>query len=355
MKLYFKHWLYFFQSMRRPIYIIPGLGGSVIYNNITKTEIWPPSISNVFFPQPFLDKFSVSYENQKFVPNVPSSVGSIGNFKYISVVKNWMKPILRHDYFESFYHFLKGKYSYEQDISGVPYDFRIIGNIEYRKELYNLLKVDIEKKVKETNRKVVFISHSLGGLVLHDFLLEQTPKWNHNYIDKIITINCPYEGSVDALNAILNKKVNKPFLNKIDYLDTISGILWCIPNPYTSPSKVLFQNETTIITSQNMSKIVPEEVWNRIEYHFDDSLKKMTTSHNIKSYIIHSNYIETNQCIDNSILECKTVGDGLIDINSLTYPKRWNNTELISIPNLDHSVVLNSPVLFSILENLIEK
>ena len=355
MRFYFKNMLYFFQSVRRPVYIIPGLGGSVIYNNRTKKEIWPPSLSSVFFPQQFLDNFRLQYEDRHFVPTVESSVGSIGDFKYISVVKNWMKPILRHDYFESFYNFLKEKYSHRQHISSVPYDFRTIGNIDYRRELYRLLKSDVEKTVTETNRKVVFISHSLGGLILHDFLLDQSSSWNHKYIDKIITINCPYEGSVDALNAILNKKINRPFLNKIDYLDTISGILWCIPNPYTSPSRILFQNETTVITNQNVSEIIPEETWEKIEYHFDNSFRKMTMSHTVKSYIIHSNYVETRNCIDNSITNCKTVGDGLIGIDSLTYPKQWNNTEIISIPNKEHSVILNSPVLFAILENLIEK
>lgn len=354
MKFYVKNLLYFFQSMKRPVYIIPGLGGSVIYNNITKNEIWPPTIQNVIFSQNFLDKFSVSYQENKFVPNVPSSVGSVGDFKYINVVKNWMKPILRHDYFTSFYYYLKNKYSDRQSISGVPYDFRIVGNVDYRKNLYEDLKRDVERKVAETNRKVVFISHSLGGLLLHDFLLEQTPLWNHNHVDKIITINCPYEGSVDALNAIIKNYVDKPFLNKINNLDTISGILWCIPNPYTSPSKLLFQNDTLTITSQNISQIVSPQLWQRIEYHFDDSWKKMLSNHNVKTFVIYSNYVNTRKCVDGSNINCQTFGDGLIDIDSLTFPRSWNNTELIAIPNMEHSVILNSPVLFSVLDNLIE-
>lgn len=354
MRFYLKNLLYFFQSMRRPVYIIPGLGGSVIYHNFTKNEIWPPSVQNIVFAQNFLNQFGTTYENQKFVPKVPSSVGSIGDFKYINVVKNWMKPLLRHDYFTSFYYFLKNKYSSEQSISSVPYDFRVIGNIDYRRELYLLLKEDIERKVSQTNKKVVLISHSLGGLLLHDFLLDQHPSWNREYIDKIITINCPYEGSVDALNTIIQKRVNKPFLNKIDNIDNISGILWCLPNPYTSPLKILFQNDTTIITSQNMSKLLSDDVRNKLENHFDQTWKKMTTFHNVQTYVIHSNYVETRKCIDSPTTDCRTIGDGLIDINSLTFPKKWNNTELISIPNLEHSVILSSPVLFSILDNLIE-
>ena len=69
--------------------------------------------------------------------------------------------------------------------------------------IYKSLKESIERQ----KEKVILISHSLGGMFLHQFLLEQTLEWKKNHIDKLITINCPYGGSIESFDVLLNNKI----------------------------------------------------------------------------------------------------------------------------------------------------
>ena len=266
-------WLMFQSFSPPPIFILPGLGGSIIYDQRTKEEIWPPKIQSMLHSDTFLSNLNVTYENQEFIPNIPSEVGPIGDTKHIKVVRNWMIPFLKHNYFQTFLNFFHLKYPHHE-IQSIPYDFRIIANKDVRSELYKNMQISIETEVSKKSKKAVIIAHSLGGIVLHDFLIQQTPLWKKKNIDKIITINTPYIGSIKALEILIGKgKLTIPIVKKINYIQNISSFLWLIPNPYFYLDQVLDNKTNTTIA--NIDKLVGKELWKQIQFHFKDEFKNM--------------------------------------------------------------------------------
>lgn len=348
-------WFMFQTFSPPPIFIIPGLGGSIIYNKITKEEIWPPKIQSMLYSDIFLSNFNVTYKNKEFIPNTPSEVGPIGDTKHIKVVRNWMIPFIKHNYFHTFLNFFHLKYP-RYEIQSIPYDFRIIANKNVRLELYDKMQKSIETKVSHENKKAVIIAHSLGGLVLHDFLHQQTPLWKTQNIDKIITINTPYIGSIKALAILLGKgQLSIPIVKKIDYIKNISSFLWLIPNPNFYVDRVL-DNEKNI-TIVSIRDLLGEELWERVQYHFNDEFKNIGIQNDVQTHIIYSSNIPTQKYL-NKDSQISVDGDGLIDSNSLTFPRTWKNQKLVHLypmKNYDHTIILNSPELMQLLMKILKK
>jgi len=346
---------YIFQSFQPPpIFILPGLGGSIIYNKGTKETIYPPNARAFLNPNDFLHDFNVSYLEKKFVPNVPSCVGPIGDTKHIKVVPNWMIPFVKHNYFHSFLHYFQLQYPHHK-IQSVPYDYRLVGNKESRESLYRDLQKAIEYETKKENKKSILIAHSLGGLVLHDFLSRQNITWKRSYIDKIITINTPYLGSIQALAMVNGKKrLNIPVLEKIDYLSNLSAFLWLIPNPHFNKDTVLDYDTNTTIAS--IIDLVPNTLWERIQYHFKEDFLQIGIQNNVTTHVIYSCNIPTKLSMNEEHTEALSFGDGLIGIESLTFPKQWENQDLLHfhpIKDYDHTKILNSPQVFQLLMEII--
>ena len=342
-----KRILLFTMMMKKPIFIIPGLGGSILYHKETKEEIWPPTIFNV---KNFKENFRTSYKENQFISNYPLEIGNFGDCSSIEVSKKWTSWILGHGYFKKIISYFKKE---NHSVSCIPYDFRIIGNEDYRSILYKKLKKEIEIYKERYSEKIILLTHSLGGLFIHFFLLEQTDEWKSTYIDKLITINCPYEGSIKVLDILLKNKMNKPILNTIDYIENISPFLWLIPNPYTSPNDLILKNETTIIYHQNISSLLPNYLNERIHYHFNLFLHNIKYQNNIPTYIIYSSNIPTKLYLDSPI---EGDGDGLIPLKSLLFPQYWKNQSylhFINIPNEEHTKILHSSTLLEYLKKLI--
>lgn len=350
MKFFLKNLLLFFPMIRKPVFLIPGLGGSTLYHKGTMKEIWPPSFSSLFSPKEFLSNFKVSYINNEFQPDIPTITGPIGNCESIRIIKPWMVPFLKHDYFHTLLHFIEKDY----DIYCFPYDFRILGNKNYR----SLLNQNLKESIERQKEKVVLISHSLGGIFLHQFLLEQTMEWKDQHIDKLITINCPYGGSIHSFDILLKNKIEKPILNQIDYIENLSPFLWLIPNPYIEPPELLFQNETMKVYNHNISVLLEDRIWERIQYHFRELQENIKKDVLVPTYIIHSTEKPTRQYLSSSLNQTSFIsGDGILTLQSLTLPKRyWKNQTLlhfIEIPNEEHTEILKSPSLLETLKKLI--
>ena len=350
MKFFLKTLVLFFQMIRKPVFLIPGLGGSNLYHKETRKKIWPPSFSSLFFPQEFISNFKVSYENNEFQPDIPTLTGPIGSTESIRIMRPWTIWFFRHDYFHTFIKFMKK----DCDIYSFPYDFRIIGNKDYR----NLLNKNLKESIEQKKEKVVLISHSFGGIFLHQFLLEQTIEWKNKYIDKLITINCPYGGSVHCLDLLLKNRIEKPILNQIDYIENISPFLWLIPNPYIEPPELLFENDTMKVYNHNISTLLDDNIWERIQTHFQVLHENIKKDVNVPTYIIYSTNIPTRQYSISSKNQTQSLfGDGTLTLSSLTLPKNyWKNQSslyFIEIPNEEHTNVLQSPILLRTLKKLI--
>lgn len=311
------------------IFIIPGLGGSSIKTQDNKV-IWPPSVWKVFQSN-WLDDLSCKYDHttQKFyLPNKNENCTEV-LYVYDPIIKKF------------------------DDVSTLPYDFRLIGNKDYLEERYSKLKKSIESK----NEKTVIISHSLGGLLMQDFLINYcTEDWKEKHIKKLCTINTPYAGSVFALNTLLEKRIKYPYTPrefKFEYARYVSGILWTLPNKYLVPDKIVYKDKKLDDLEKIIKLIDIHETYVLYNRHFDNKLKQVHLNTNVETHILYSVGIPTITRINDK----DTVyidGDGTVDIESLTFPKKWN------YPNYffkefkgGHHTILSSKELLTYLEKIL--
>ena len=321
---------------------VPGLGGSVIYDSIQKTVLWPPTIRDILRKDEYYKKIGTYYKNKKFVPKIKSSqVGLMNNtIDDIDVIPFWLNPLLKHSYMTEMYYNVKAQCP-NLYMETMPWDFRIIGNVDYRQDLYRKLKLQMEKIRHENKKPVVIVAHSLGGLIIHDFLCKQDEKWKEYNVQELITINSPWGGSFSALKMILTDKVelfvsgNENSLIRIPNANEYSGILGSIPHPII---KGPFYNEDY--------KDILSKYW----LHYRDLSTNVLKNANVRTSIIFSNHLDTPVSIvkkrNNYYEFLYGKGDGIIDEKSLLLPLSWKNAnEFVSIVNIndDHTKILKNP------------
>jgi hypothetical protein len=308
---------------------VPGLGGSSIKTQDNKV-IWPPSVWKVFQSN-WLDDLSCKYDHttQKFyLPNKKENCTEV-LYVYDPIIKKF------------------------DDVHTLPYDFRLIGNKDYLEERYATLKKEIEAQ----NNRCVLLSHSLGGLLMQDFLINYcTEEWKQKHIKKLCTINTPYAGSVFALNTLLEKRIKYPYTPrefKFEYARYVSGILWTLPNKYLVPDKIVYKDKKLEDLEKIIKLIDIHETYILYNRHFDNKLKQVQLNTNVETHILYSVGMPTITRINDK----DTVyidGDGTVDIESLTFPKKWN------YPNYffkefkgGHHTILSSKELLNYLEKIL--
>lgn len=217
-------------NKNKPIVYIPGLGGSVIYD-IHNNEIWPPNLYSIVTNN-FQKKISITNNlepiyktNSALLFNNNKNGGDTNGIKIIN--KN-TKYFISNRFGE---YILEYFYKKLYPVYAIPYDFRIIPQINYLKNLRESIKLSIEEIYKENNKKVVVIAHSLGSIVIMNFFNNIDTKWINKYIDLVICINPPFEGSILALRTLLESSLTFFFKNiKLNFIRNFGGLIWCLPD-----------------------------------------------------------------------------------------------------------------------------
>jgi hypothetical protein len=303
----FKNLLFFVtQISARPIFIVPGLGGSILHYN--QTPVWPPTVWDMITPNKVLNNIEVFYNHSgnKFYSAKPLTATAI----------------------VSFYDKLKYRFSNTHE---VPYDFRLVGNTDYTNKLYASLSDSIEQEVMSKHEKSTIIAHSLGGLIIHDFLVNYcTNEWKQKYINKLITINTPYGGTMISLKSIHEKHIKYPFTNKkikLNFVRYIGGLLWTLPNKYhLSQSKIIYQSKNKNYATSDLSDVLAlldsDETRIIFNRHFDKKIQSINKPSGVKTLVIYARGEPTLDCID-----CidKVDGDGTVTIESSTLLKIFNH------------------------------
>ena len=94
-------------------------------------------------------------------------------------------------------------YGYERNktVFGAPYDFRFAPHsmTSYFERLRALTE---SASARNSGRKVVLVSHSMGGLVSIYFLRRQSQQWKDRYVASLVTLATPWSGSTIMLRAM---------------------------------------------------------------------------------------------------------------------------------------------------------
>jgi len=251
----------------------------------------------------------------------------------------------------------KEKYEPGNNLLGFPYDYRYIGDYDNRIEYYVKIKEYIEKTRIEHDSGIVAITHSLGGLLFHNFLIDYVSEtWKRNHIDTIINVNVPFGGVPQSLFTLFDE-------SSIIYhsYSKYSGLHLCFPNYHnysnTTPLIEKVDKDGMVSDSITIDNIFEHELFNEydsIHYtdlkSFWDTLLKDT---NIKTKYICSKYINDDNNT-NCKLNCKkqennkvvyeyidSFGDGLVPFESLILHKNSvNDNAFTFINNTSHANIL---------------
>ncbi|BFU23082.1 lecithin:cholesterol acyltransferase domain containing protein [Entamoeba histolytica HM-1:IMSS-B] len=245
-----------------------------------------------------------------------------------------------------------------EDLQAAAFDWRFISQPDsWKKDLVNR----IESTVKNSENKVVLIGHSMGGLIIHNFLESMPQKWIDTYISKVITISTPWAGSIKAVRALLSgDSLDLPeiilpsdfFLKAIRSFESSYGM---IPSSLNFNKKVLKINGTkynATATKKLIKKlsgsILPSFAEKLIEATEVDYKKK--TKHwehlcvfgsekKTESQLVYSSNftllkIETNKEGDGTVQKeslklCKEMGADILEIEGAGHVDILENRKLI--------------------------
>ena len=168
-----------------PIIVVPGVMGSRLFRNSSCTEdsmVW--GSSSVIFDTARQIGAAMNISNTLYV------TGEGGLFLETDSDKEYGTV----DTYENLVKFLRQTYP-DREIYFFSYDWRQ-SNSDSATSLHRAL-------VNHSINKAVFICHSMGGLVISNYVA----KYNSSSVEKIITLGTPYDGATRLMEAVLTDKV----------------------------------------------------------------------------------------------------------------------------------------------------
>ena len=182
------------EQSKTPVIIVPGVMGSYLYSYIDPgVEVWPAVGRTVIDPwdthlnQLIMDNEGKPLPNTMIVP--PQDI---------------IRTVLGKDFFAGLIEELKQNgYEEGKDLFVFPYDWRLDLNwsalgIPYSG--FDSLKDKIEKVKQETGaQKVNIIAHSMGGLVVKNYL----KRYGSGSVDKFIDMGTPHLGAPQAMKILM--------------------------------------------------------------------------------------------------------------------------------------------------------
>jgi lysophospholipase-3 len=89
------------------------------------------------------------------------------------------------------------------NLHGAPYDFRY-GPQSQPGDFHGKLKELVEEAHAQNGDRVTLLAHSMGGIMAHDFLRQQSQAWKARHIRQLVTLSTPWKGTVTMLHAVLS-------------------------------------------------------------------------------------------------------------------------------------------------------
>jgi hypothetical protein len=170
-------------SIREPVLIIPGITGTILERSSDNKELWPNVKEMVFsISDNYLDGLMLNDFGSD--PQSSVKVGQI--IKYISF-NAFNEPLFKKDFYGNLIDsFKKDGYIENENLFTVPYDWRLS-----MEDSVSLLDRKInEAKNKSQTGKVNIVAHSMGGLLLKEYL----SKYSNTNLHKIIFAGVPQFG-----------------------------------------------------------------------------------------------------------------------------------------------------------------
>jgi len=325
--------LNFFSSLiiirSKPILLFPGLGGSRLVKG--SIDIWPPRLNYYLFNKKEW-KNNIIYDTENVTTlnfGDKNSLDLHSNLPYI-IKKNLFEDIMEYD-----------------NTHPIPYDFRLIHNQDYINEFYKKL----ESYIENFNESINCLTHSSGGLLLHYFLYNKAEEWKKQHINSVINVNVPFAGVIVSLKELVKPSFYSKLISK-DVLISLGSLIINLPNKnIIKPILIVDGKEEDYF---NYFQLENEKIIHTSNNEMIESFSKQTGVHTI---IVYTSELDTPSIISikkKKINIIKGPGDGTVPLASLLYPRKWKqeNLEFYHLPNYEHSSVLFSKELLSIINKI---
>lgn len=342
-----------------PIVFVPGDGGSQLEAKLNKTtrvhpicrlvsdwfSIWVNI--HLFVPieidclsdnmRLYYDQASRTTYNTPGVKIRPVNFGSLDSVDYLDSYK-----IAKTDYFERIISTIEKDNGLIRnvDMVGAPFDFRKAPNeLEiFFKNLTNLIE---NTYIRNNYQPVTLICHSMGCLNSLYLLNGKTQKWKDVYIERLITLASPWDGSSKAINALLfGDNLGVPLLPK-DKLQkiqsTFPSLMYLFPKkPTFSEDSLLVQTDSFNYTLKDLDRLFRDsDMIDQLNMWLDTkSIAANLRAPNVELWCLYGRGIATpSRIIFEGGLRGKKYkiiegdGDGTVDLESLRACERFQKSQ----------------------------
>jgi len=240
------------RANRSPVIIIPGLLGSKLVNKNTGKDVWfeLSRAKDDDLRLPISPNLSQNKDNL-IAKDIIRSVKLVKFLPQTDIYETLLQSLVSNGYKEGDWD-NPGASGFENTVYVFGYDWRR-DNVENARLLMQKIAT-LKVKFKRPGLKFNLIGHSMGGLIAQYAAMygnadlptgkrKPKPTWKGAAdIDKIFLVGTPNEGSVGALNGLLNgfaifgtNSINLPFFQNLNRLDvfTIPSIYQLLPHEKT--------------------------------------------------------------------------------------------------------------------------
>lgn len=313
--------------------IVPGIGGSILYNDQSR-KIWPPNLIQ-FNPNSF-----------RHPDDILRTTGRVGDPDSIRIDTGSVYAFTKNTYYTG----LIDNLSKSNKVSAFPYDFRYIHLPDYYLHLYSSYKRYIEDHFQRTGEKSILIAHSMGGLVMQHFMNKfLTRAWMDRHLERIYFLNVPFGGSPAALYLLADHIVGKddqqgPLMRMvltISNMRSFGGFYVCLP----TTSGYYLRWDGDMYSYKNMDDFFTGDMaW---VYEMSKPFHRYAVRPPLIPHVVVHSYGKNTTIYkdyDNDISR-ETDGDGLVSTASLLHMPMNTYTTRVAVPNEEHSKINNNPAV----------
>ncbi|KAK2146492.1 hypothetical protein LSH36_605g03014 [Paralvinella palmiformis] len=346
-----------------PVIIIPGHGGNQILMKVDRREpIVPGCVTSSdgwtlgwldlwkFLPQNLncwaehnklsYDEKSGEYHKMEGVKYRIPDWGGVKSIEYLDPsvtayllgnIGSYFVPVIRK---LEYWGYEAGK-----NIRAAPYDFRY--SPVSMPNFYDPLRRLVEDTYKKNgNTRVALLAHSMGGLLAHYFVQKQSPQWRKKYIHSLITLNTPWGGVVDMLEAMVSG-----YTWALDLHPNTFRIMQrtCEAGVFLLPTEYSWDPDATILSSGGENYTVKDydKLFQDIGYPAGSAMRRKVRRERLKldnpgvnTWCFYASGIDTPETLvypsgkfpDGPPQRIMGIGDGTANLRSANLCTKWRDT-----------------------------
>ena len=280
-------------------------------------------------------------------------------------------------------------YTVGTTLRGAPYDWRLApdglnqtvhgsaSNMSYFNRLKNLVE---ETYLMNQNKRVVLISHSMGGPVALSFLQQQTYKWKSTYVAGFMPLSPPFGGAVSTVLALVSgDTLGVPIVSHSIFHPIQST---CASGPWLFPQPILWSEDEVLVTapdakytSSNYTQLTTDLGLKQALSMFQNGVNSLALKKfdppNVRVEVLRgtgvstpASYVYSEKFVQGTVPSApaetrhEMEGDGTVNDRSLARAKIWNSQqkEMVrywTFQNTSHFGILKSDEALNQVVNLL--